>query len=310
MTTTELVIKLTCFIAAGYAVVKSGTVSHTFFKQFSAFLITIPMSALIVRSFLGSSLSGEVLGLFGTTILCAVLMLTVLALVGLAARKLHRNAAEGRICVFGMMTSNFNFFGIPIVEVLFGSEGILYYTVLTTLARVVYYGFPPFMLGSGHKLNLREFARQMICPPVVALAVGFVLFFAQVQLPFVLNDVLNSLGNTASPLGMMLCGMTLANADLKKALTRPILLVMSAIRLLAAPATVLGLCLLCRFPPLISKLAVIYSMLPFGALMPTFASRYCADEQSAIYGSVLVSLTTVLCMFTIPLWLHVMNTML
>ena len=63
--------------------------------------------------------------------------------------------------------------------------------------------------------------------------------------------------------------------------------------------------MLCGFAPLTVKLSVVYSMLPFGALIPTFASRYCTSEHSAIYCSILVSMSTVLSVFTIPIWLWV-----
>ena len=120
-----------------------------------------------------------------------------------------------------MMTSNFNFFGMPIVEALFGNEGIFYYTLLTVVARVVYYGFPPYLLGDGHKLNLKEFARQMFCAPIIAIAVGFVLYFTQLRLPEAVVGFMDGLANTASPLGMMLCGMTWPTPKYGRSLPAP-----------------------------------------------------------------------------------------
>lgn len=310
MSTTSLVIKLTLYIIAGYVVVKSGTVPKDFHKPFSAMLMLIPMPALIIRSFYSTELSAEAISKFGTTTLCTVVMLSTLCVIGLLAKKLHRNPSEAHICVYGMMTSNFNFFGMPIVEALFGNEGIFYYTILTALARIVYYGFPPYLLGDGQKASLKEFIRHMICPPIVAIFVGLILYFGQIQLPSAITGVIDGLAGTASPLGMMLCGMTLANANLREVFTRPIMLVMCAIRLLLAPAAVLGVCMLCGFTPLIVKLAVVYSMLPFGALLPTFATKYCSNEHSAIYGSVLVSMSTVLSIFSVSFWIYILGTVL
>ena len=305
MSTINLVIKLSLYILAGFAIVRSGKVPRDFHKQFSAFLMVIPMPALIIRSFYNTELSAEIMAQFGPTTLCTTLALIVLGLVGLFAKKIHKDPAEGQVCIYGMMTSNFNFFGMPIVEALFGNEGIFYYTLLTVVARVVYYGFPPYLLGEGHSLNVKEFIKQMICAPVIAIFVGFAVYFTQIRFPEPIVGVMDGMANMASPMGMMLCGMTLANANLKVAFTRPMPFVMCFIRLLLAPALVMAMTMVCGFAPLTSKLTIIYSMLPFGALMPTFATRYCKHEHSAIYGSVLVSLATVLSIFTVPIWIFI-----
>ena len=305
MSTINLVVKLTLYILAGFAIVRSGKVPRDFHKQFSSFLMVIPMPALIIRSFYNTELSSEIISQFGPTTLCTVLALAVLGMIGVFAKKIHRDEAEGHICIYGMMTSNFNFFGMPIVEALFGNEGIFYYTLLTVVARVVYYGFPPYLLGDGHKLNMKEFAKQMVCAPIIAIAIGFVVYFTQIRFPEPAVGVMDGMANMASPMGMMLCGMTLANANLKEAFSRPMPFVMCFFRLMIAPAAVMVMTMLCGFSPLISKLTIIYSMLPFGALMPTFATRYCTHEHSAIYASVLVSLATVLSVFTVPIWIFI-----
>ena len=310
MSTTALVVKLTLYILAGFVVVKSGTVSKDFHKQFSAFIMLVPMPALIIRSFYNTALTAEAISQFGTTTLCTVVMLATLGVVGYAAKRLHRVPSEAHICIYSMMTSNFNFFGMPIVEALYGAEGIFYYTILTALARIVYYGFPPYLLGDGQHASMKEFIRQMICPPIVAIFIGLFLYLLQLKPPSAIGGWIDGLANTASPLGMMLCGMTLANANLREVFTRPIMLVMCAVRLLIAPAAVLATCTLCHFAPLVLRLAVVYSMLPFGALLPTFASKYCTDEHSAIYGSVLVSMSTVLSVFTIPFWIYILGAVL
>ena len=83
------------------------------------------------------------------------------------------------------------------------------------------------------------------------------------------------------------------------------IIVLSLVHLLVCPAAVLAVCTLCGFEPLITKLAVVYAAMPFGALLPTFAAKYCVDEHSVVYGSALVSLSTVLCIATLPLWIYI-----
>lgn len=309
MSTVALTLRLAIYILTGYAVVRFGVVSKDFHRQLSSLMLTVPLPLLILRSFYITDFSSEALSQFGSMLLATVVTLTVLLIVGLLARNISSNPAERKVCVYAMLTSNFTFFGMPLVESLFGSEGLFYYTIFTTFARVVYYGCPPYMLGDrGDKLDIREFFKQMFCPTIMAVIVGFIMYFAQIKPPAVIDSVIQGFAATGTPFGMMLCGMTLANTSLREAFTRPAVFIMSGLRLLICPGLVMIACLLCGFKPLIVKLAVVYSAMPFGALLPTFATKYCSDEHSAIYGSTLVSLSTILCVVTVPMWIYIFNT--
>lgn len=300
-----LTVKLTVYILAGYLAVRTGVVSKDFHKQLSSLMLAVPLPCLIVRSFYQTELTSEALSKFGSMMLATAVTLAVLYVIGFAAKKLTRVPSESVVCEYGMLTSNFTFLGMPLVETLFGAEGLFYYTIFTTLARVIYYGCPPYMLGSGAKTSVREFLKQMFCPTIVAVIIGFVMYFSNIRPPEAVDSIIEGLAATGTPFGMMLCGMSLAASSLREAFTRPSVIVLSLVHLLVCPAAVLAMCTLCGFEPLITKLAVIYAAMPFGALLPTFAAKYCVDEHSVVYGSALVSLSTVLCIATLPLWIYI-----
>ena len=310
MSTIILTIKLTVYIIAGYGAVRLGIVSKDFHKQLSALMLSIPLPCLILRSFYTTELTDEALSQFGSMMLATAVTLAILFVIGYISKRLMRVPSEAVVCEYGMMTSNFTFFGMPLVETLFGAEGLFYYTIFTTLARVIYYGCPPYMLGSGAKTTLREFIRQMCCPTIGAVVLGFVMYFGRIQPPDAVDDIIQGLAVTGTPFGMMLCGMTLATAPLREAFTRPSVFVLSLVHLLICPAAVMAACMLCGFQPLIIKLAVVYSAMPFGALLPTFATKYCADEHSVVYGSTLVSVSTIICIVTVPMWIYIFNSVL
>ena len=300
-----LTVKLTVYILAGYLAVRTGVVSKDFHKQLSSLMLAVPLPCLIVRSFYQTELTSEALSKFGSMMLATAVTLAVLYVIGFAAKKLTRVPSESVVCEYGMLTSNFTFLGMPLVETLFGAEGLFYYTIFTTLARVIYYGCPPYMLGSGAKTSVHEFLKQMFCPTIVAVIIGFVMYFSNIRPPEAVDSIIEGLAATGTPFGMMLCGMALAASSLREAFTRPSVIVLSLVHLLVCPAAVLAVCTLCGFEPLITKLAVIYAAMPFGALLPTFAAKYCVDEHSVVYGSALVSLSTVLCIATLPLWIYI-----
>ena len=300
-----LTVKLTVYILAGYLAVRTGVVSKDFHKQLSSLMLAVPLPCLIVRSFYQTELTSEALSKFGSMMLATAVTLAVLYVIGFAAKKLTRVPSESVVCEYGMLTSNFTFLGMPLVETLFGAEGLFYYTIFPTPARVISYGCPPYMLGSGAKTSVHEFLKQMFCPTIVAVIIGFVMYFSNIRPPEAVDSIIEGLAATGKPFRMMLCGMSLAASSLREAFTRPSVIVLSLVHLLVCPAAVLAVCTLCGFEPLITKLAVIYAAMPFGALLPTFAAKYCVDEHCVVYGSALDSLSTVLCIATLPLWIYI-----
>ena len=115
----------------------------------------------------------DTLAVFGSVFAATVVAFAVLFVVGYIAKHLTRNRVEGKVAIYGMLTTNFTFFGMPLVEALFGNEGIFYYTILITLARVVYYGLPAYLLGDGTKGSVRELLHQFLSPVMLAVFFRF-----------------------------------------------------------------------------------------------------------------------------------------
>ncbi|MGE4354361.1 MAG: AEC family transporter [Oscillospiraceae bacterium] len=310
MSTIVLTLRLTIYIITGYLVVKTGIVSKDFSKQLSSLMLTICLPSLILRSFYNTTMDENTLTEFGSVFIATVVTFAVLFVVGYIAKRLSRNRVEGKVAIYGMLTTNFTFFGMPLIESLFGDAGLFYFTILTTLARIVYYGLPTYLLGEGCHGSMREFWCQLVSPVMLSVFAGLILYFAQLKPPEVIASVIQGFASTSTPLGLMLCGMTLAQSNAREALSRPAAFIMTLARLIICPALVLLACTLCGFKPLITEIAVIYSAMPFGALLPTFATKYCTDEHGALYSSTLVFLSTSFCIITIPIWIMVFNTFL
>lgn len=305
MTTLSLTVRLTIYIIIGFAAVRLKIVDKTFHKQLSSLMMTFVIPALILRSFYTTELNSDTMSYLGALFMLTVATFSTLFVIGLIAHKFTKVRYQRKVTIYAMLTSNFTFFGMPLVEAVYGIEGVFYYTIFTTFARMIYYGSPAYLLGDGEKGSIKEFIKHMMSPSIVCVFGGFILYLIQFSPPEFIDTAMSGLSNTCTPFGMMLCGMTLAGAPLKEAFSQPILIAMSVARLLICPAAVLVVCVMCGFSTLFTELAVLYSAMPFGALLPTFATRYCTDERSVIYSSALVSLSTMLCIATIPMWLYI-----
>lgn len=118
--------------------------------------------------------------------------------------------------------------------------------------------------------------------------------------------MINSLGSCASPLGMVLCGISLGKYDFR-ALLRPKYLWTPLIRTLALPALTLGLCLLAGLEGELARVAVIFTALPTASLLAAFTIQYDPSRDSQFEAAATVLLSTLLSAFTIPLWAAVLG---
>ena len=218
--------------------------------------------------------------------------------------RLGRNSA-----LTGLYT-NFTFVGIPVVEALYGDTGVFYFVVFLVPYRMIYYSsVEPLLSPPGLERRARTLPEKLkgwFSPPVVAVFVGLLLYITQWKLPAPVSGVINSLGSCASPLGMVLCGISLGKYDFR-ALLRPKYLWTPLIRTLALPALTLGLCLLAGLEGELARVAVIFTALPTASLLAAFTIQYDPSRDSQFEAAATVLLSTLLSAFTIPLWAAVLG---
>ncbi|MGN1001990.1 MAG: AEC family transporter [Oscillospiraceae bacterium] len=301
MTVFELALKLMIFIVVGYAARKLKVMPDGFDKMLTRFVMAIPLPCMIINSFNIAFSVEQLLDcpvIIGLSIGSMALVYVVVHICTLRMRPDMRKTTR-----FALMFTNFTFMGLPVVAELYGSQGAFNYVIFTLVIRIIFYGGAPLILGKGEKLNVKETLRQFLCEPVVAVFIGFFLYVTQIKLPTVIVSVMESLGNMASPLGLILCGAILADAKWSGITKYPSVFVVSFFRLLVIPALVTGVFLLIGIDDGIIRSTVFYYAMPVASFLPTFLLRYDPDAVEArIAGGYMVVISVVFSMATIPLW--------
>ena len=303
MSVIQLALKLVILIGVGYAARKLRVMPDGFDKMLSRFVMAIPLPCMIINSF---QMEFSMEDLMNCPILLGLAVLTMFlsfALGQLVCRKLG-GTSMAKSARFALVFTNFTFFGFAVVSELYGSQGLFYYVIFTLPIRILFYGGAPMLVGAaGEKPDLRETLKKFFCEPVIGVFIGFVLYVTQLPLPDVFSNVLSTLGNMASPLGLMLCGTIIADAqwaDLKK---YPCVLWVSLLRLTVLPAVMLGVFLLLRLQTDILRPLVFYFAMPVASFLPTFCLRYNPEEtEGRVAGSYMVVVSTLLSILTVPGW--------
>ena len=225
------------------------------------------------------------------TLLCGVALAYALKLWPGVDARLHASGAQTAF--------RFNsFIALAVAERLGGAEA------LTSMALLIALGVPignvgavwPLARHGGH-----HYGRELLSNPLILSTLGGLLFnVAQLQLPDVVGTTLHRMGLAAIPLGLMAVGAGLKLGGLKAA--PKLAAALMAIRHLALPVIALGLSSLLTLPP--TQRAVV---LAFAAL-PTASSAYVLAVRMGGHGPFvagLVTLSTLLGMVSVPLWLAI-----
>lgn len=309
MTAAKLAIQLILMMGIGFFAVRARIVGEGFEKQLTSLIMKIILPCMIIKSMMGA-FSMEALKNSGQLVLLAIVLLVITFALGQLVYHLMGRTASARVMRFSMIFTNFTFIGIPVIEALYGDLGVFYFVIFVVPYRLVYYSAAKPMLSPPGVVHEKPtFGAQLkgwLSPPLVAVFVGLLLYLTQTRLPSPISGVINSIGSCASPLGMLLCGMSLGRYPIRK-LLKPRYLWFPLARNLLIPALALALCLLVGLKKELAQIVVMFAALPVASLLAAFTIQYDPDREAQFEAAASVLLSTLFCALTIPLWSTLLN---
>ena len=308
MTVVELALKILIFIGIGIFARKTKIMADGFDRMLTKFMMAIPLPCMIINSF---DLEFSMEQFMNCPLLIALAAggLFISFVIGEIIYICMGRNGLGKAARFSMMFTNFTFFGLPVVNELYGARASFNYVIFTLLIRIVFYGGAPMLLGSKKEgIDIKKALKQFISVPVVAVFIGMFLYVTRIELPGVISSAMLTIGNMASPLGLMLCGVIIADASFKGIKKYPCVFYLSALRLIGIPALMVGIMVLLNVDPDINKSLMYYFAMPVASFTPTFFLKYNPDDTEARnMSSFLVVCSTLACIITIPMWAMILE---
>ncbi len=197
--------------------------------------------------------------------------------------------------------SNCGFMGIPLALALFGSEGVLYITAINTVFNIMVWTHGVFTI-SGEKSEV-SFKKIITNPTILATVLGFLLFVFQIRIPGLLFDTLSYVNNIITPLAMFVAGVTIANSSLFKALRKPRIYFVSALKLIITPVILILLLYFFPCPNETAKITTIVGLsCPSATIGTMLAIRF---DKNSSYSSQMFGLSTILSVVTLPIIVYI-----
>lgn len=231
-----------------------------------------------------------------------VQFLVLIPLGWLCAIAFRLRRSLGPVMGLGTAYANVGFFGIPVTQLAFGPDYLIYQSVLTALMAVFTVTGGLLLLAPGGSGLFAKLKTVLQTPLVPAVLLGLALRGFEVNLPPLVSQPLLFLGSIFTPLALYTLGAQLAGQAIRVEVLPQTLIVL--LKFLLAPLFTLWLCRVMGFPDDVSDVLVVAAATPVGVLITIFAAEYKNEPE---FLSTAVVVTTALSPLVVSGWIAVVR---
>ena len=214
--TAKQVAVLFLLIFAGFACVKTGTVKIEAKKAFSDLPLYLIVPAMVINSYLTEFDPKVLQNLLQSFALSTVLLLLGLVITFLLTLRIGKEK-NTPILRFACIFSNAAYMGFPLIQALFGADGLLYASAYVTVFNILLWTVCYAMVSG--KVRPGEVLHSILTTPVIwSVLLGLTLYLCRVNLPELIRQPLQLVGNMNTPLSMIITGMLIAGSKPEKLL--------------------------------------------------------------------------------------------
>lgn len=298
---------LTIFLigSVGYLLARRNAIPANISAVWPKFVTTVALPPYLLRHITATFERDELVPLLSGLVIPFLSMFLTFALACALVRVLR--VAPGRRGIFrtSFATSSALNIGLPINVTLFGDAAVPYVLLYMLANATVFWTIGNYSIAhDGEDARVKLFSLQTlkhVCsPPLVGFVLGLALVFLDVHLPEFLDKTCKYVGDLAIALSVMFIGVMLRGIRLSEVRLGKDMIAIFTGRFLITPLCVLGLTFVYPVPELMRNVFIIQGALPVMMNVAILASYYKADAR---YAAVVTSVSTLIAMVTIPLYM-------
>lgn len=286
---------LFAFVFVGYILAKTGIIKSEQSKIISSLLVYVFSPAVSLNSF-AKNFTVEYLTEKYQIFIISIVVLVVLGITSFfAAKLLSKEDFEQKVYTYSLVVPNYGYMGYALAAGIFGDKMLMDVIVVGIPLTFFIYsiGFP--MLTNVKKVNFKN----LINPSLITIVLGSIIGLAKIQIPSVLETLLENAGNCMAPLAMILMGITISEFKLIKLFKNYKVYMLSFLRLVIIPLVIAISLWFTVDKNIIIPILLVY-ILPCGlnsVVFPKLIGENCETGASIALISSLFSI------ITIPIWL-------
>lgn len=295
------IVLMAILMLIGYYLRNKGILNDEGESALTYILVNISMPAMVVNA-MNIDFSFEQLKTGAILLTVAVGFDILLIFLGNISSLETKDDEKKKMIKYSVVLLNGGFMGFPLVNQIYGSQGMFYATMFHTPNIIFMWTYGVSLLLGRRKIKNR-YKFMFLNPGMIGVYIGLVLYFTQIQLPLFADNLLDLLTNVTTVLSMVIIGSKIATIGVKNSFIDKEAYFVTFFRLVVSPALMIVLMKFLNFDQMAEQIYVIYAALPVAVLMPILAQKYGGDIE---FGSKIVVITHLISLITIPVffWLY------
>lgn len=315
MVAVKLAIELLILTFVGVFVRKRNIVDDAFSRKLTNLMFAVTLPCLIFNSIRGSlAFSAELLKTCAWATIMGFIVVGLSIGIGHIFYLLGHKTGYARIVRYSLSFCHYSFMGIPVITGLFGDIGTLYYSFFMIAVRIGYFTISEALLVPPEQTKTKKTPKEVLKgiflnPCLLAVILGLIFWVASIPVPEMLNWCIKQFSAVCTPMGLLLCGITLGKYEFKRILA-PHFFKIPVYRCILMPAiffVITRVFALFNVDPIVLNIAIIYSALPIPSLTTVYVLKYDDDPNDQLEAVGASVLSVVLSALTLPLWYLLMK---
>lgn len=278
----------------GYVLVKIRILNDSAVKGISGTLMYAAMPALIFSSFVKDISPDIFIDFAEAFVITAAVYLFFIAFAALIY--MNKKTGQAAIGKLSIVFSNCAFMGIPVIQSLFGSEGIIYTSIFILFYNIFLWTYAIKLYDSRLDVKKNYFS-AILNPGIIAMAAGFLIGFFEIPMPYFILKTTDLLGSLTTPAAMLIVGAMFAQKSMLASFKSLVILKISLIRLILIPVVLTAVFWALNITGLHVNVIIILSAMPVATTVAIMAEQY-NKEPSLAAGA--VGYSTILSVITVP----------
>lgn len=281
-------------ILLGFVLYKKKIFTRKGCNQLSNFVLMAVLPAVIFDAFQKEFRPELVKGLLTAFAMAAISHVVFIAL-GMAFCG-KRRGENSSVEIFSVTYSNCAFLGIPLIDAVYGTDGIFYLTAYIAVFNLLSWTHGVMILTD--RVSFKSAVKALKVPAVIAAILGLAFFFLRIPLPGIVAKPVKYVASLNTPLAMIISGITIARSNLKAAVKKGGVYLTAVLKLLVGPLIIMLLLKPFGADPIIADTILISAACPTAASAIMFSARY---GRNSVYASEIFAVSTLLSAATMPL---------
>ncbi|MGL5379279.1 AEC family transporter, partial [Clostridium sp.] len=209
---------------------------------------------------------------------------------------------KNKILHFANIFSNCGFIGFPIINSIYGAEGVIYTSIFNMVFSIVLWTYGVMLFSDS--FSKKDIKQVLLNPGVVAVYIGVPMILFNIQLPKAIFDATKIVGDMTAPLSMLIVGNILSKVKIKDIFNSWTIYYGAFIKMILIPLGMYLFSILIKDTSTAINTIILLEAMPAAAMTSIFAADFNKDKE---YAAIIIFITTLISIITIPVISMLLN---